>query len=146
MGSPYLLGQSYLPVSTVVANKRLHARRCIETLMDGISTMCSNVELCLLGENDRSHYCVNLLVKINFPSEDKFPKLPWANIVPAHFLPIWRSFIVTLQAEKTAATRKDELIDQLISYFSQSKHHPPHAYPSLSRKYVSCQVLITYSP
>ena len=52
--------------------------------------------------------------------EDKFPKLPWANIVPAHFLPIWRSFIATLQAEKTTVTRKDELIDQLIPIF----HNP----------------------
>lgn len=52
--------------------------------------------------------------------ESKFPKLPWASIVPAHFLPIWKSFIAALQAEKTAATRKDELIDQLAPIF----HNP----------------------
>ena len=53
-------------------------------------------------------------------AEDKFPKLPWASIIPAHFLPIWKSFITALQADKTAATRKDELIDQLIPIF----HNP----------------------
>ena len=57
--------------------------------------------------------------------EDKVPKLHWASIVPAHFLPIWRSFIATLQAEKTAATRKDELIDQLIPIF----HNPNISLP-----------------
>ena len=67
--------------------------------------------------------------------EDKFPKLPWASIVPAHFLPIWKSFIAALQAEKTAATRKDELIDQLAPIF----HNPNISLPLLFRKYVNRQ-------
>ena len=64
-------------------------------------------------ERDRLHYC-------QLAVGSKFPKLPWASIVPAHFLPIWKSFIAALQAEKTAATRKDELIDQLAPIF----HNP----------------------
>ena len=54
------------------------------------------------------------------PAGSKFPKLPWASIVPAHFLPIWKEFLANLQAVKTKATRRDELVDQLITIF----HNP----------------------
>jgi hypothetical protein len=54
------------------------------------------------------------------PVGSKFPTLPWASIVPAHFSQIWKEFLANLQAEKSKTTRRDELVDQLIPIF----HNP----------------------
>ena len=50
----------------------------------------------------------------------KIPSLPWANIVPAHFLSVWKSFLVTIQSDKTSTTKKDQLVEQLTPIF----HNP----------------------
>ena len=50
----------------------------------------------------------------------KIPSLPWANIVPAHFLSVWRSFLVTIQSDKSSTTKKDQLVEQLAPIF----HNP----------------------
>ena len=50
----------------------------------------------------------------------KIPSLPWANIVPAHFLSVWRSFLVTIQSDKTSTTKKDQFVEQLTPIF----HNP----------------------
>ena len=52
--------------------------------------------------------------------DSRIPKLPWANIVPAHFLPVWRKFLAVLCAAKSASSKKDELIEQLAPIF----HNP----------------------
>ena len=53
-------------------------------------------------------------------NDSRIPKLPWANIVPAHFLPVWRKFLAVLCAAKSASSKKDELIEQLAPIF----HNP----------------------
>jgi hypothetical protein len=50
----------------------------------------------------------------------KIPQLPWASIVPAHFLPVWRKFLAVLCAAKSTSSTKDELIEQLAPIF----HNP----------------------
>ena len=50
----------------------------------------------------------------------KTPKLPWASFIPARFLPVWKSFLIRLQAERTTASKKDDLIEQLIPIFHNS--------------------------
>ena len=50
----------------------------------------------------------------------KIPSLPWANFVPAHFLAVWRSFLVTIQSDKSSTTKKDQLVEQLAPIF----HNP----------------------
>ena len=50
----------------------------------------------------------------------KIPSLPWANIIPAHFLAVWRSFLITIQSDKSGATKKDQLVEQLVPLF----HNP----------------------
>ena len=50
----------------------------------------------------------------------KIPQLPWASIVPAHFLPVWRKFLAVLCAAKSTSATKDELIEQLAPIF----HNP----------------------
>ena len=50
----------------------------------------------------------------------KIPSLPWANIIPAHFLSVWRSFLVTIQSDKSSTTKKDQLVEQLAPIF----HNP----------------------
>ena len=50
----------------------------------------------------------------------RVPKLPWASFIPAHFLSIWKSFLITLQAERSTTSKKDELIEQLAPIF----HNP----------------------
>ena len=51
---------------------------------------------------------------------DRVPKLPWASFIPAHFLPIWKSFLITLQTDRATTSKKDELIEQLAPIF----HNP----------------------
>ena len=43
----------------------------------------------------------------------KVASLPWASFVPAHFLALWKSFLSTLQSDKTVTTKKDQLVEQL---------------------------------
>ena len=50
----------------------------------------------------------------------KIPSLPWASIVPAHFLAVWRSFLVTIQSDKSSTAKKDQLVEQLAPIF----HNP----------------------
>ena len=50
----------------------------------------------------------------------KIPSLPWANIIPAHFLAVWRSFLITIQSDKSGTTKKDQLVEQLVPLF----HNP----------------------
>ena len=50
----------------------------------------------------------------------KIPNLPWAGIIPAHFLGIWREFLQTIKADQSKQNRRDELIDQLVPLF----HNP----------------------
>ena len=50
----------------------------------------------------------------------KIPSLPWANIIPAHFLAVWRSFLITIQSDKSGTTKKDQLVAQLVPLF----HNP----------------------
>ena len=50
----------------------------------------------------------------------RVPNLPWASFIPAHFLPIWKSFLITLQTDRATASKKDELIEQLLPIF----HNP----------------------
>ena len=50
----------------------------------------------------------------------KVPSLPWASIVPAHFLALWKSFLVMIQSDKTGTTKKDQLLEQLAPIF----HNP----------------------
>ena len=52
--------------------------------------------------------------------DKKIPQLPWASIVPAHFLPVWRKFLAVLCAAKSTSSTKDELIEQLAPIF----HNP----------------------
>ena len=53
-------------------------------------------------------------------SREKIPQLPWASIVPAHFLPVWKKFLAVLGAAKSTSSTKDELIEQLAPIF----HNP----------------------
>ena len=53
-------------------------------------------------------------------SGSKIPQLPWASIVPAHFLPVWKKFLAVLCAAKSTSLVKDELIGQLAPIF----HNP----------------------
>ena len=41
----------------------------------------------------------------------RVPNLPWASFIPAHFLPIWKSFLITLQTDRATTSKKDELIE-----------------------------------
>ena len=41
-------------------------------------------------------------------------------IVPAHFLAVWRSFLITIQSDKSGTTKKDQLVEQLVPLF----HNP----------------------
>ena len=50
----------------------------------------------------------------------RVPNLPWASFIPAHFLPIWKSFLITLQTDRATTSKKDELIEQLVPIF----HNP----------------------
>jgi len=50
----------------------------------------------------------------------KTPNLPWAGIIPAHFLGTWREFLQTIKADQSKQNRRDELIDQLVPLF----HNP----------------------
>ena len=50
----------------------------------------------------------------------KIPNLPWASVVPAHFLAVWRSFLVTIQSDKSSTAKKDQLVEQLAPIF----HNP----------------------
>ena len=50
----------------------------------------------------------------------KVPSLPWASFVPAHFLALWKSFLLMLQSDKTVTTKKDQLLEQLAPIF----HNP----------------------
>ena len=50
----------------------------------------------------------------------RVPNLPWASFIPAHFLPIWKSFLITLQTDRATTSKKDELIEQLAPIF----HNP----------------------
>ena len=52
--------------------------------------------------------------------DKKIPQLPWASIVPAHFLPVWRKFLAVICAAKSTSSIKDELIEQLAPIF----HNP----------------------
>ena len=52
--------------------------------------------------------------------DKKIPQLPWASIVPAHFLPVWRKFLAVLCAAKSTTSTKDDLIEQLAPIF----HNP----------------------
>ena len=50
----------------------------------------------------------------------RVPNLTWASFIPAHFLPIWKSFLITLQTDRATTSKKDELIEQLVPIF----HNP----------------------
>ena len=52
--------------------------------------------------------------------DKKVPQLPWASIVPAHFLPVWKRFLTVIGAPKSTSSIKDELIEQLAPIF----HNP----------------------
>ena len=52
--------------------------------------------------------------------DKKVPQLPWASIVPAHFLPVWKKFLTVICAAKSTSSIKDELIEQLAPIF----HNP----------------------
>ena len=67
----------------------------------------------------------HLALLCRLANNDKVPKLPWASIIPAHFLPIWKNFLATLHATNSAPKKRDELIEQLIPIF----HNPNIALP-----------------
>ena len=50
----------------------------------------------------------------------KIPCLPWASIIPAHFLSVWKSFLVTIQSDRSSTAKKDQLVEQLTPIF----HNP----------------------
>ena len=58
-------------------------------------------------------------------NNEKVPKLLWASIIPAHFLPIWNNFLATLHATNAVSKKRDEFIEQLVPIF----HNPNIALP-----------------
>ena len=50
----------------------------------------------------------------------RVPRLPWASFIPAHFLALWKSFLLTLQSDKAVTSKKDQLLEQLAPIF----HNP----------------------
>ena len=57
--------------------------------------------------------------------DQKVPQLPWASIVPAHFLPVWKRFLTVIGAPKSTSSIKDELIEQLAPIFHNPNITPP---------------------
>ena len=61
----------------------------------------------------------------------KIPTLPWPNIVPAHFLCIWKEYLHCIKGDQSRQNRRDELVERFLPLFHSPNVRLPILIPTL---------------